>query len=176
MSNFKRDLAITVAAAAAGGLLIFVLLKYGPKTPESPILVRDGSMILESEGPDTLASRFEVEDDLLIHTTCGELFRFEGIPATGAPEIADCSNNGICRLVVTYTDGSTITVSAGKNGAGLTIKSKEKPFKGWNTHASDSRWVKDGTNSIDNARTLGTNNNKIICTGKGCKVRVTFKP
>lgn len=127
MSSFKRDMVVGIAAAAAGALLVFLIAEYWPKTPESPILVKDGSMVLESEGADTLASRFDVANDVLIHKKSGKLWKITGImppPAPGVPPVENpviCPGKTECVLVVTYTDTSTITVRSGTNGNGLLV-------------------------------------------------------
>lgn len=172
--GFKRDALLCVGAAAVGVGLARLLRHHFVR--ESPILVRDGSMILETPvGERTLDDHFEPDGNVLFHSKCETMVKMKGISPSGVVKVAHCSGTALARLVVTYEDDSKIIFRTNKDGNGLLVKCKEKPFDGWDTTSSAAKWVKSGSNKIRHAEVEGTDNDGILCAGKKSIVEVTVR-
>lgn len=177
------------AAVVGAGLWHFLSDHFGGD--DSPIVVRDGSVIMESTQNYPFRPTYWLVPNLvdqpsywLVHEKSN--WKLKHFSKSSDTKLRKC-RGGTCKLVVTLNDAdsSTIIFETKNNGKGLSIYSSiDYNSDRWNK--TDPRiWVLgNGSLKIKDVKMTGTNKDdgtpedpdKVLCTGSACgDVRVHYE-
>jgi len=107
-------------------LLTLFLAAVAWTQSDTPIVISDGSLTMESRGVPW--SQFGAAGNTRRHPNQGKTLTSVDLRVNGRNQTVTCGNHQ-CTVTARY-DGTTITVSSGANGRGLTVNTDFSAFHG----------------------------------------------
>jgi hypothetical protein len=160
--------------ATAGGLLVLgavLVYLYLQVKADPPILIGDGSMVIESTVP---------LDDILKIVSAHEIVLKKGgkkiykVKHTGSLKERDCQGKG-CTIKTTWSNGQYYLVVIDEGGIKIRTNTD---FGTWDTTSDPYIWrfilPSGATNDALNVTPSGSPV-ELLCSGGGCKVRIDYK-
>jgi hypothetical protein len=162
----------TSLLALAGASLCAGVAQAG----DTPIIVRDGSIVIESRLGGL--NGWSGQGRNAIHHPDGAKSLAE-LQVTGpGARNATCEAKGHCAVVLRWSSGETVTITPRANRKGLRIESSV-PFDDARWSKSDGQWRLPLSESSAPTITItdrqGGGQEETICSGKGCGVEVHYK-
>jgi hypothetical protein len=165
------------AAACAALLSATWLVSSSQAQADTPIIVSDGSIVIEDPGGDLNAWSAQGAN-MLVHPQGNK--RMGSVEVTGPGAISEtCSNKGLCVIRISWSTGQSVRVFAAQGGnRGLRLGLQGAAFNSPNWSKSSKRWslpLEPGAEPTVTIRDESTNGQpKVICKGTGCRVLVRY--
>lgn len=171
----RRECALGIAACAGLAMALWLAPKAAAQ-PDSPIIVGDGSIVLQNRGGN-LATWTVVNPSTLAHPDASKTMAVVEVTGPGAKNDT-CAGRNRCVVEVRWSSGHTIRVVANQNGSkAMRLVSSGLTFNdpGWTKGAPVWRFRLPGgatpTVTISDAGGAATT----ICQGAGCQVIVHYQ-
>lgn len=177
MNNpYKCLLGMTGCVAALAALWLVPRLRA--QGSDSPIIVRDGSIVIENRGLDMKEWR-SAGRAALDHPHPDKALGEVEVTGPGAQN-ASCAQRGRCVVEMRWSTGQAIRIVARQGGSrGLRLEASGLNFddEGWDKSAPAWRFtLPDGAEPAVTIRDRSTNGQpEKICQGKGCAVLVHYQ-
>jgi hypothetical protein len=146
---------------------------------DSPIIVRDGSIIIEPDQGSLGDWQLTAGNRVIRHPSGTR--RLDAVEPSGTGAANDtCANRAHCRVVFTWSDGSRVVVQPVGNRQGLLVESST-PYTDPSWNRSGPSWTRTlpagttFTNVTIVDRDAQGAQPREICRGQGCAVRMFFR-